>query len=49
MVNVGGPPFSSLFKDSEWKWTTEHVEAFLKLKEAIANAPVLKTITLMRS
>lgn len=29
-------------KDSEWKWTTEHVEAFLHFKETIVNAPVLK-------
>uniref|UniRef100_A0A672HNR1 Gypsy retrotransposon integrase-like protein 1 n=1 Tax=Salarias fasciatus TaxID=181472 RepID=A0A672HNR1_SALFA len=29
-------------KDSEWNWMTEHEEAFLKLKETIANAPVLK-------
>uniref|UniRef100_A0AAQ4NR87 ribonuclease H n=2 Tax=Gasterosteus aculeatus aculeatus TaxID=481459 RepID=A0AAQ4NR87_GASAC len=29
-------------KDSEWTWTTEHEEAFLNLKETIANAPVLR-------
>lgn len=29
-------------KDSEWKWTTEHVEAYLNFKETIVNAPVLK-------
>ena len=29
-------------KDSEWKWTAEHEEAFLKLKKTIMNGPVLK-------
>ncbi|KAF0036506.1 hypothetical protein F2P81_011818 [Scophthalmus maximus] len=29
-------------KDCEWNWTAQHEEAFLKLKETIANAPVLK-------
>lgn len=29
-------------KDSEWNRTEKHEEAFLKLEETIANAPVLK-------
>lgn len=29
-------------KDCEWNWTVQHEEAFLKLKETIADAPVLK-------
>ncbi|KAJ8375051.1 hypothetical protein SKAU_G00056310 [Synaphobranchus kaupii] len=29
-------------KDFEWNWTAQHEEVFLKLKETIANAPVLK-------
>lgn len=29
-------------KDSEWKWTEQHEETFLKLKNMIANTPVLK-------
>lgn len=29
-------------KDSEWDWTTQDEEALLKLKETIANVPVLK-------
>lgn len=29
-------------EDSVWKWTTEHVEAFLNFNETIVNAPVLK-------
>ncbi|CAM4713618.1 unnamed protein product [Leuciscus chuanchicus] len=29
-------------KDSEWNWTEQHEEAFHKLKDTIAQAPVLK-------
>ncbi|CAI5660683.1 unnamed protein product [Oreochromis niloticus] len=29
-------------KDSEWNWTTRHDDAFQRLKETIAEAPVLK-------
>ncbi|KAF0024606.1 hypothetical protein F2P81_023408 [Scophthalmus maximus] len=29
-------------KDFEWNWTAQHEEAFLKLKETIADGPVLK-------
>lgn len=29
-------------KDTEWDWTEQHDNAFLKLKETIAEAPVLK-------
>ncbi|KAK7891393.1 hypothetical protein WMY93_023356 [Mugilogobius chulae] len=29
-------------KDTEWEWTEQHENAFVKLKETIADAPVLK-------
>lgn len=29
-------------KDCEWRWAVQHEEAFCKIKETIANAPVLK-------
>lgn len=29
-------------KNCEWRWTAQHEEAFCKIKETIANAPVLK-------
>ena len=30
-------------KDSEWKWTEQHDQAFFKVNETISNTPVLKS------